>query len=120
MTKQYPNLSFLLIKSLDDSVLNTNTMIKNVNKMLCEYESFTFEYCFVRCIQNIIEDFPPIPMKEPLGEHDLISLPETNVKERACRTKRVASPDDVLSTIESIAFSNSKMLGEVKGGDANY
>ncbi|KAI7855242.1 hypothetical protein BDC45DRAFT_534923 [Circinella umbellata] len=102
--------------------------------MVCDYEPFTFEYRFVTCIPNIIEDFPTVCTKDLLGEHDLISpavdsilrslffipqakatMPETNVKKRACRTKRVARPDDVLSTIESITFSNSKMFGEVKG-----
>ncbi|KAG2224198.1 hypothetical protein INT45_001316 [Circinella minor] len=126
-TKRYPNPSFLLIKSLDDPVPNVIIMLKNVNKLLCDYEPFTFQYCFIRCIQNIMEDFSVIPMKDPLGEHDLINfsryidliLPETNAKERACRTKRVARQDAVLSKIDSLTSSNSKMFGKVKGGGAN-
>ncbi|KAG2224222.1 hypothetical protein INT45_001340 [Circinella minor] len=84
--------------SLDDPVPNVIIMLKNVNKLLCDYEPFTFQYRFIRCIQNI---------------------PETNAKERACRTKRVARQDAVLSKIDSLSFSGSKMFGEVKGGDAN-
>ncbi|KAI9275440.1 hypothetical protein BDA99DRAFT_495467 [Phascolomyces articulosus] len=127
-----------LTKPLDDPAPNIITMVKDVNKMLCDYEPFTFEYRFIRCIQNIIEDFPSVAMKESLGEHDVISLvidlilrpllssntqrlrwPETNAKERVCRTKRLARPDSILSKIDSLAFSNSRMFGEVKGWDAS-
>lgn len=50
---------------------------------------------------------------------NLGSRPETNAEERKCRTTRVERPDAILSDIEDMQFTRSRVFGEVKPEDAD-
>ncbi|KAI7853839.1 hypothetical protein BDC45DRAFT_510241 [Circinella umbellata] len=97
----------------------------------------SFEYCFLRSLQNIMEEFPENPLQN-VKEHDLIHniidpvlrpfisssqcrlrWPEVNADIRKCRTNRTQRPDAILSEVEGVKYSSCIAYGEAKGTDSD-
>ncbi|KAI7855754.1 hypothetical protein BDC45DRAFT_75862 [Circinella umbellata] len=99
------------------------------------YKLGSFEYCVLRCLQNIVEEFPDQPLQD-IKEHDLIHniidpvlrsflssstcrlrWPEVNADVRKYRTTRTQRPDAMISEVKGVQYSKCVAYGEAKAAN---
>ncbi|CDH54442.1 predicted protein [Lichtheimia corymbifera JMRC:FSU:9682] len=134
------DLEFLkgLMECVKRPGFDRETVVASCFQLITQYKFQSFEYRAIRMVINMLEEFPSVPMIKKMGEHDIIALvvdiilrpifsgyssrlrwPEINAEERKCRTNRVERPDAILSDIEDMQFTRSRVFREVKPEDAD-